>query len=317
MTPGKLSVQKAGYLFIALVIALTMANVADAATSWQKKEKVNIVILGDRVMDIAYHLGVYPAGMSVRCSIWPLCKEIKNLAKPLGCPRCVVGAKRKQFEGFIKQNKIKRVIVERSQPFCLLKPEVNPLNAVPILEKLGVEIEYVDFGQGVGPAIKQTAALLGKEKAGAELAEQYLKAVEKLDKKINGRKLGKRVVVLNGIYQKATGKSFIQVEAPGGYSDRVILEPLGCRNVGQAMIPSGKSASKGYLTIRKLTRLAEAKADVIVITGDSTAVQKALAAAIKENPALAGTPVYSLPLYIDSSVCERPEIVGKWLWALQ
>lgn len=309
--------KQAVIMALALLCALTWTSPSAGAAAWQKKEKQNILIVGDRVMDIAWNLGVYPAAMGVRCSIWPLCGQIKNLVQPLGCPECLAGAKKGKLVGFIKKSGIKSALIEKSQPFCLLKPEVNPLDSARILRELGVEVKLVDFSGGLPSAIRRTAALLGREKAGEELVGAYLKAEEKLKAQLAGVKLGKRVVVLNGVYQSATGKSFLRVEAPGGYTDRFILEPLGCHNVGQALFPTTQKPSKGHVTIRRLKGLAGAKPDVIVITGDSAAVQKALAAAVSQEPELARVPVYSLPMYIDSSVIERPGIVSKWLWALR
>ncbi len=65
-----------------------------------------------------------------------------------------------------------------------------------------------------------------------------------------------------------------------------------------------------------------AKPDVIVMTGNPFAVQKALAAAVKKNPALVNVPaikntaIYSLPFYADSSVIEYPAILRQWTDAL-
>ena len=304
-------------LTLALLAALLLTPPLAEAAKYQKKEVRNIVIIGDRVTDIAYNLGVIPAGMSTRCSLWPLCREIKVMSRPLGCPGCLSKGKRGKLAEFIKTNQVKLALVEKSQPFCLLAPWAKPLDQVEYLRKKGVEVKVVDFGRGVGPAILQTAAILGLPERGKALAAKYQKASRKLAQAMVGQNLGKRVVVLHGIYQPSSGKSFLQVEAPGGYSDRFILEPLGCRNVGQALVPAGKEPVKGRWTIRGLKGLAKAKPDVVVLTGDATAAQKALAQITAAQPALCGLPVYSLPVYIDSSVVERPAIVGKWLWALK
>ena len=302
---------------VAVLIAIAALSIGAAqAKSWDKKETRNIVIIGDRVVDIAYNLGVVPAAMGVRCSLWPLCDKIKTQAQPLGCPRCLSHGKRDKLFNFIKKNKVKQVIIEKSDPYCILNPDVDPLDSVEDLQKMGMDIKYVDFTKGVVPAIEQTADLLDKKKAGKELIEKYNKAVAKLTQKTKGVNLAKRVVILNGIYQQGTGKVFIRVEVPGGYSDQFILEPLGCKNVGEALVAKGKKPTNGHVTIRKLDGLAKAKPDVIVITGDSTAVQKALAKAKAQNSELCAIPVYSLPKYIDSSVIERPQIVSKWFWAL-
>ena len=175
----------------------------------------------------------------------------------------------------------------------------------------------MDFGQGVEEAITQTAAILGKPDEGKALLARYQKAVRKLEKATAGQKLGKRVVVLNGIYQAQTGKAFIQVQAPGGYIDKFILSPLGCMNVGKGLATAGQKPSKGCWTIRRLKGLAKIKPDVVVITGDPAAVQKELAMVMAKQPELCGLPVFSLPNFIGSSVIEQPAIVYKWFWALK
>ncbi len=302
---------------LALLALLALAAGPAQAKSYEAKRQANILIIGDRVVDIAYNLGVLPAGMSVRCSLWPMCAKIKVAAQPLGCPGCLAGAKKGKLGKFIKAKGIKLALVEKSSPYCLFKPKTNPLDSVEYLQKQGVQVKIVDFSKGIVPAINQTAAILDRLQQGKALVVKYQKNVKRLEKKIAGKKLNKKVVVLHGTYQAQTGKAFIQVEAPGGYTDQYILTPLGCRNVGSALVPKGRKPTKGRWTIRKLKGLASAKPDVIVLTGDSAAIQKALAAAIAGQAALCGVPVFSLPAYIDSSVIERPLIVGKWAWALE
>ena len=74
--------------------------------------------------------------------------------------------------------------------------------------------------------------------------------------------------------------------------------------------------------VRKIDGLVKAKPDIIVMTGDTFAVQKALAATVKKNPALAAVPaiknlsIYNLPFYADSSVIEYPTILRQWTDAL-
>jgi len=306
-------------LTLALVAAMLCASLPAEAkpSAYQPIERRNIVIIGDRVVDIAYNLGVLPAGMSTRCSLWPLCDKIKLMSQPLRCPGCLSQGKRGTLAAFVKANQVKLALVEKSQPFCILMPKANPMDVVEFLQKRGVEVKIVDFSQGVGPAITQTAAILGRPEEGKVLAAKYQKAMHKLAQTMAGHKLGKRVVILHGVYQASTGKSFVQVEAPGGYCDRFILGPMGCSNVGQALVPAGKKPTKGRWTIRGLKKLAQAKPDAVVIIGNSTAVQKALAKAMASQPELCRVPVFSLPGYIDSSVIELPAIAGKWFWALK
>ena len=304
-------------LAIAVLAALVMQSGSAEARSYREFETRNIVIIGDRALDIAYNLGVVPAGISARCSMWPLCDRIRVVSQPLKCPGCLSSGKTEKLVKFIKSKGVKLALVEKSKPFCILQSEADPMSVLPLLEKLGVEAKVVDFSQGLISAINQTANVLGKQDVGKILVAKYEKAVKKLDKKISGQKLGKRVVILYGVYQAETGKTFLRVEAPGGYTDKYLLEPLGCTNVGDALVHAGKKASKGFWTIRKLKGLAKAKPDVIAITGDSAAVQRALAKEMANNSALAAVPAYSLPTYIDSSVIERPQILSKWFWALK
>ncbi len=300
-----------------LVAALLLISGAAQAQQWRELEKRNLVIIGDRVVDIAYNLGVYPVGMSVRCSMWPLCAKIKTLSQPLRCPGCLKRGRTQKLVNCIKKNQIKKVIIEKSSPFCLYLPDVSPSDSVGLLTKMGVDIQYVDMKPGIVSAIKRTASLLGKEKAGVELAARYQKSAAKLAKQTKDLNLAKRVVILNGVFQAKTGKAFVRVEAPGGYSDKFILEPLGCQNLGGALIPKGRKPHKGHVIIRKLKGLLQAEPDAIVITGDPAAVQKILAKQTAESPELGRIPVYSLPAYVDSSVIERPQIIAKWVWALK
>jgi ABC-type Fe3+-hydroxamate transport system substrate-binding protein len=292
-----------------------LAGSAQAAT-YKKIEKKNLIIIGDRVVDIAYNLGVIPVGLSARCSMWPMCEKIKVIGQPVGCPGCLSKGKTAKLKNLVKQKNIKLALVEKSDPFCILVPKANPMDSVEILQKLGVKVQIIDFKNGVVSAIQQTAQALGKKEQGETLKKDFEKALAKLSQKKKDLKIAKKVVVLNGVYQAATGKSFIRVEVPGGYTDRFILTPLGCKNVG-ATLAKGRKALKGYVGLRRLRDLSAAKPDVIVITGDATGVQKALAKQVAKNPELGRIPVYSLPGYIDSSVIERPAIVSKWIWALK
>ena len=80
--------------------------------------------------------------------------------------------------------------------------------------------------------------------------------------------------------------------------------------------------NKGHFIARKIDRLIKAKPDIIVMTGNAFAVQKALSGAMRRNPALADVPaiknlaIYNLPFYADSSVIEYPAILRTWANAL-
>ena len=285
-------------------------------------DKIKAIMVGDRLVDVAFNLGVLPEAMSVRCSMWPMCKQLLNTSQILGCPKCIVDRIPNIVPDTAKKRDIKRIIIEKHPNFCIYKPKVKPANIVPLLEGKGLTIEYVDFSNGLESAIRQTANLLGCQSKADALIKRYNKAMAKAKKGLPKEKPGKKVVIINGTYQSATGKTFLRIEMPGGYSDRFLLDPIGCINVGNVLKSEAKKVDKGHFLIRKLKALAKAKPDVIVMTGNPFAVQKALAAAVKKNPTLADVPaikdlaIYSLPFYGDSSVIEYPAILRQWTDAL-
>ena len=305
-------------------MALFMTFSVVGATPPKAPERIKAVMIGDRLVDVSLKLGVIPEGISVRLSMWPdKIKVLPVATQVLGCPNCVTTKRPKCVPTFMKEQGITRIIIEKNDKFCLYMPKVNPMNVVPLVQDVpGVTVEYVDFNQGMASAIAQTAKLLGKESRGKEVAAAYEKAMKKVEADLPKTGLGKRVLVLNGTYSQASGKSFIRFEAPGGYTDQYILKPLGCTNVAAAMMSDTMRVSKGHVSAGRLTGLAAANPDVIVITGNGFSVQKALHDAKKKNPALADVPairdgeVYCLPFYGDSSVLEYPGIFRQWQSAL-
>ena len=285
-------------------------------------EKINVIMIGDRLVDVSFNLGVLPEAMSVRCSMWPMCKQLLNATQVLGCPKCIVDRIPNIVPDTAKKRGIKRIIIEKHPNFCIYKPKVKPANVVPLLKGKGLTIEYVDFSQGLESAIRQTARLLGRQSKADALIERYQKALVKAKNCLPKAGLGKKVVIINGTYQGSTGKSFLRIEAAGGYSDQYLLEPLGCINVGDVLRPPKKKVNKGHFMVRKIDGLVRAEPDIIVMTGDTFAVQKALSGAMRRNPALAQVPaiknlaIYSLPFYGDSSVIEYPAILRQWTDAL-
>ncbi|MBW2607789.1 MAG: ABC transporter substrate-binding protein [Deltaproteobacteria bacterium] len=310
------------FLFIIITGLVLLSSQTAEAKRKIAPDKIKVIMVGDRLVDVAFNLGVLPEAMSVRCSMWPMCKQLLNTSQLLGCPNCIVNKNPSIVPNTAKKRGIKRIIIEKHPNFCIYKPKVKPANVVPLLEGKGLTIEYVDFSNGLESAIRQTAKLLGCQSKANALIHRFNKAMAKAKKGLPKAKPGKKVVIINGTYQSATGKTFLRVEMPGGYSDRFLLDPIGCVNVGDVLKSENKKVNKGHFSIRKLDALTIAKPDVIVMTGNPFAVQKALAAAVKKNPALANVPaikntaIYSLPFYADSSVIEYPAILRQWTDAL-
>lgn len=290
-------------------------------------DHAEVIMIGDRLVDVAYNLGVLPKAMAVRATFWPLTETFRGGSEILGCPSRVI-KKTETVPEAAKRLGITRVIIEKNANFCTYMPSVSPEKAVPLLEGKGLSVEFVDFNQGLDSAVRQTAKLLGREDRVGAVLDGYASALATSKDKAKAVKPGKKVLMLSGIQQKSTGKVTIQIEAPGGYTDRFILSKMDATNVGDAFAVNGATASKGYFTAPKrkhgvhLEPMLTNAPDVIAVFGNAYAVQKALAAAVRQNPALAEIPairnhaVYVLPQYVDSGVLEYPEALFLWADAL-
>jgi ABC-type Fe3+-hydroxamate transport system substrate-binding protein len=240
----------------------------------------------------------------------------------LGCPNCLTKKKAAPLLKFAKQHQIRRVLIEKSDPFCTYVPALQLEKIARFLDGKGMDIQYVDFSNGMEAAVRQTAGILGRTDRADALLDEYAKQMKKTRKKMDGKQFVKTVVIFSGTFQAATGKTFLRVEVPGGYADRFLLKPMGIENVGNKVYDPNKKPSKGHVSVRKLDGLIDAAPDAIVMTGDAVAVQKALVEAICKNPGLIDVPavrahaIYSLPGYIDSSVIEYPQILRRWAHVL-
>ena len=67
-------------------------------------EKMPVIMLGDRLVDVAHSMGVVPEAMSVRCSLWPMCSGLQNAVQVLGCPSCLVKKKAAPMLDYIKKH---------------------------------------------------------------------------------------------------------------------------------------------------------------------------------------------------------------------
>ena len=97
---------------------------------------------------------------------------------------------------------------------------------------------------------------------------------------------------------------------------------MGCTNVGNLLKPEKEKISKGYFTLKTMANLLQANPDIIIVTGKSFPVEKALAKVVKNDPALAQIPalknheIYNLPVYVDGSVLDYPYLLTLWTKAL-
>ena len=285
---------------------------------------IDAIILGERVVDIAYNLGYTPKASVGRFSFWDMQDKLELVSVRIGCPVCVCKKKPNSLPNALKEMGIKRLIIEKSPNYCLYKPDINPDCALKhVKNQNDLIIEYVDFSNGLESAVKQTAKLLGCSEKVVEVMEKYNHNTEIAKKNIAKVRHGKKVVLLSGTFQRNTGKTFIRVEAAEGYSDKYMLKPLKAKNVGDALKTGKSKNSKGHFSVRSLKNLVLANPDIIVIFGDTAAVQKALSKGTQKNPefanitALKNNAVYALPFYADCGVLEYPINLNKWACMFQ
>jgi len=244
--------------------------------------------------------------------------QIGKATEVLGCPVKVCKKSPSLVPKALDKMNIKQVIIEKHPEYCLYKKITPSCILDKLKDRKDVSVKFVDFSKGLGHAVQTTAELFGCSEKAAGIMDKYNKDMDLAKKNLAKAKPKQRVVLLSGTFQRDTGKTFLRVEAPGGYSDQYMLAPLKAENVGNVLASKNAKTTKGHFTIRKLTGLTKANPDIIVIFGDVAAVQKALYKATLKHPELAGVKalrdnaVYSLPFYADCGPLEYPIHLNKW-----
>ena len=316
-------------VLIGAAILLPSVISSPAAAEPASTKRTDLLIIGDRLIDVAYHLGVIPAAMSARGGIWPLARDLgRRSSRLLGCPNCVVKRNPTAIPDAVRKLGIRRILFEKSPEFCLYRPHATPesvirhLESTGMLNGMGVTIDAVDFGKGIVSAIRQTGTLLDRPNAAEALIHRYEDRLTAVKASIPRNPVPASIAVFNGVYQHDTGKAFVRLEKPGGYSGRFLLAPLGLVDVGDRVVAEGTTADMGLVPLRRLDGLLRAAPDIIVVTGDPDAFQRLLARETKRRPALRDIPavrnaaIYALPRYVDSGVIEYPDILRRWAAAL-
>jgi Periplasmic binding protein len=281
-------------------------------------KKIDALIIGERVLDIAYNLGYAPRAIVARYSLWDMGSKFEPVSARLGCPVKVCKKAPETVPKALEKMKIKRIIIEKSPEYCIYKNITPECVLKHIKNQKDLIIEYVDFSKGLESAVQQTSKLLGCNEKADKIMAKYQKNMAVAQKNLAKVTPGKKVVLLSGTFQRDTGKTFLRVEAAGGYSDKYMLGPLKAANVGDSLKTGSAKNNKGHFSIRSLKGLAKVNPDIIVLLGDAAAVQKALSKATQKNPKLANVTalknnaVYALPFYADCGVLEYPVKLNKW-----
>ncbi|SDF03698.1 ABC transporter substrate-binding protein [Rhodospira trueperi] len=316
---------------LALVpMAATGALAAKMGPGMAPPERQPVVMVGDRLVNVAYHLGVIPQAMSIRGDIWDFGRTLARTSSMiLGCPNYIVAKDPDMVPRTLRESDIRRVLIEHTPGFDRHKPVRDPMNLVPLLEAsdavedLGVSVEVVDFSEGVAPAIRQIGTLIDRTEDAEALVATYEADLEAARAALPSAAPGTTVVILNGVHQDATGKGFVRVELPGGYADTFLLEPMGLTNAGRGFVEAGAAAKHGFAMTGSLAPLADIHPDILVLTGDADAVQRKLRQAGARDPAFADIPaiadgaVFALPAYYDSNVIEYPAVLRRWAVTLK
>ncbi|WP_287187716.1 ABC transporter substrate-binding protein [Rhodovulum sp.] len=315
---------RAAILAVIIVTAQACAGFAQQVFPGKAPpERIPVVMVGDRLVNVAWHLGVVPEAMSVRGDLWPFGRVLANTSSMiLGCPNYIVTKDADIVPRTLRERGIGTVLIEQSAPFDRTKPKRDPMNLLPVLEKadvataLGTEVTVLDFTGDFDTAIRQVGAALGREAEAEKLVETRRAQLDAVSARLPLPGPRPRVLVLDGTLQAETGKAFVRAHLPGGYTDDFLLTPLGAENAAAALAAEGVAA---FAPLPRLDALAEWNPDVIVMTGDADAVQRKLAEALARNPDLGHTvpaltrhALLSLPAYYDSMVIDYPQILGRW-----
>ena len=274
-------------------------------------ETVSAIFISDKITEVAYRLGVVPVAYCARCGA-KLNKDLSTV-KRLGCYKTKVETVLKAADMY----KIKFALVEDAAPAIFKKKGNWYKKYGEHLKEKGYKVYRIDFSKGIPEAIVEIGKVLSKEEKAKELAGQYAERLEMTKRKIPATKVNKKILVLKG-----AGKRSVQVEAPGGYTDQFLLEPLGCVNVGDKVKSKDTKVIKCHFNLENWQAIVKAGPDIIVKCGNPYPVERGFAKALKKYPELSSVPaiknhaVYTLPVYIDSSVTQYPMVLSTWIDAI-
>ncbi|MCG8567960.1 MAG: ABC transporter substrate-binding protein [Desulfobacterales bacterium] len=278
----------------------------------------NALVVGERILDITTRLGFAPKAFVGRYSLWEGGENLEWVSHRLGCPVKACKKSPTLVPKALEKKKISHVIIQKGGTYCLYKGVTPQCVMEKLKERNDLTVDTIDFTKGLASAVLQVATLLGCPEKAPPLMEKYERDMAVARKNLERVSPGKRVVILSGTFQRDTGKSFLRVEAPGGYSDKYMLAPMAAENVGLGLKKGNGKIAKGHFTIRKLSPLVQINPDIIVVMGDSLAVQKALNNALAKHPELARVnalkagAVYSLPYYAQCDPLAYPAKLNKW-----
>lgn len=283
-----------------------------------KHELCNAIFIGDSILDVGHALGCYPRGL-IGGQV-PITEKEFPFIRHLECVLCVMGPKRKLLLSAYEKMGIERIIIENSDS------NPNPATIAYELREEGLNVEILDFTQGMESVFEQAGQLFNCPKEAEKAFKKY--TIAKAEFAENVLQLNKKVLVLLGLTRSIKEEGFLLLETPNSFLDKAILHPLGCRNVGEALLQEDAIiALDGIQKIENINILInglfEAKPDVIALTGVANVGLSALEQAVKQTPslatevpALAQHAIYSLPHCCSSLPASLPFIQKEWAHTL-
>ncbi len=90
-------------LLVSIFILLFISSYSIACSTNTPPEKINVIMVGDRLINVAYHLGVLPEALVFRASLYSNSEEITSVSRFLGCPNSVLTKKKNHYRRYGKR----------------------------------------------------------------------------------------------------------------------------------------------------------------------------------------------------------------------
>jgi len=280
------------------------------------------ILVGDRLLNVAAHLGIAPQAYSIRETGSALDLELKRAGSlPLGTPASLIDENPCAVLVGLLETEAPRIVVEQSAPFDSADPAQDPQRLMPLLtqadlvKQMGTTVATVDFTIGADLAIFQIGEIFDRRAEAATLLDAREAQLARVDAMLPlDRPL--RAVVLHGADDGAPAP--VAMETAGGPTDLALLRRIGVEMAGS---PKPQTDDNASLPV-DWRAIVVAAPDVMIVTGDATRVRDALDHAMNAEPALADIPavkadaILSLPVHSEMNIVGYPEILETWTLAL-
>lgn len=298
-----------------------LAALAVAATPvWALEAQIELtpgILIGDRVLNVATHLGITPQAYSIRQTGSALDVRLESAGSlPLGTPASLVDENPCAILVGLLETEAPRIVVEKSDSFDATDPTQDPQRLMPLLtqadlvEHMGTIVETVDFTIGADLAIFQIGEMFSRRAEAAALLDAREASIARTQAMLPlDRPL--RAAVLHGADVKDAAVTI------NTSTDHALLARMGVQTVG-----APKTAADGGVPLPvDWSAIAAAAPDVVVATGDADRVRVALQRASATVPALADIPavkagaVLALPAHSDMDVVGYAANLETWTHA--